>query len=243
MRVGPFQVQARAPAQPLTIGDWQVRASKRLPPMVLAYVENGSEDGQTLAWNVDAYREWRLRQRVLAGSAEVDLKTTIAGVDLDLPVLLAPTGLTGSVHWTGELGAARAAERCGTRLVMSTGSSYSIEEVGRGTNENHWFQLYPWGDRELTGSLVRRARDAGFSALFVTVDVPVLGNRLDEQRRGMGIPPVITPVRALQAGLHPRWAVGLARHRRITLRNLAEPTRGARSSRRSDGRRSTCGPT
>lgn len=195
--------------------------------MVWAYIENGADDERTLRENEAAYQDWYLNQRVLTGTAEVDLGVTVAGTPLEMPVVLAPTGLAGAAHWHGDLGAARAAERGGTRLVLSSASAYSIEEVARGTAEHHWFQLYPWRDRALTGSLMARARDSGFTALFVTVDVPVYGNRLRERRTGMALPPTLTPARILGAAARPRWAYGYLRHRRTTLKNL-EPVGAGR---------------
>ena len=194
--------------------------------MVWAYIENGADDERTLDENRAAFREWHLHQRVLTRTSDVDLRVRIAGTDLALPVILAPTGLAGAAHWHGDLGAARAAEGAGTRLVLSSASTYSIEEVAQGTAQDHWFQLYPWKDRALTGSLIDRARDSGYRALFVTVDVPVYGNRLREQRTGMAVPPTITPARMLSAAIRPGWVYGFLRHRRTTLRNLMPESTG-----------------
>jgi L-lactate dehydrogenase (cytochrome)/(S)-mandelate dehydrogenase len=224
--IGGFRFALRAPRKPLTVADWQVRARRRVPDMVWAYIENGADTELTLRENEAAYQRWALRQRVLAGVADVDLSTTVAGTALELPVLFAPTGLAGAAHWHGEVGAARAAERHGTRLVLSSASTYSVEEVAEASAESHWFQLYPWGDRELTSSLVHRARTAGYAALVVTVDVPVYGNRLREQRTGMALPPTLTPARIASAVVRPRWCWGYARHRRTSLRNL-DPVGGA----------------
>jgi L-lactate dehydrogenase (cytochrome)/(S)-mandelate dehydrogenase len=228
VRLGPFDLRWRSDPGPVTVGDWQERARRRLPSMIWAYVENGADRERSLRANEEAFRLWQLRPRVLAGVAEVDLSSRVAGVPLELPVLLAPLGLAGALHWRGEVAAARAAERAGTRLVLSTGSSYSLEEVSEAADEHHFFQLYPWGDRSLTGALIDRASDAGYAAMFVTVDVPVVGNRLGERRFGMGIPPVVTPARVARAVTKPRWSYGYVRHRRVSLQNLATPgTRGS----------------
>jgi len=193
--------------------------------MVWAYVDGGAEDMATLRDNRSAFGRWNLRQRVLTGLPPgEDLGVEIAGVGLDLPVLLAPTGMTGLTHWQGELGAARAAERAGTRLVLSSAATYSLEEIGAGTRADHWFQLYPWRDKELMGSLLTRAANAGMRTLFVTVDVPVQGNRQLEQRHGVSTPPVLTPVRVLDAAVHPRWWYGFLRYQRVSLANMAEDT-------------------
>jgi L-lactate dehydrogenase (cytochrome)/(S)-mandelate dehydrogenase len=193
--------------------------------MVWAYVENGADGERTLRGNEDAFSQWRLRQRVLTGVGDVHLRTEVGGTRLALPVLLAPTGLAGAAHWSGDLGAARAAEERGTRLVLSSASTYSLEEVAQGTAESHWFQLYPWANRELIGSLVDRAQDSGYHTLVVTVDVPVYGNRLRERRVGMAIPPTITPRTAASALARPAWLYGLLKHQRISLKNL-EPVAG-----------------
>jgi isopentenyl diphosphate isomerase/L-lactate dehydrogenase-like FMN-dependent dehydrogenase len=207
---------------PLTVGDWRMRARRRVPDMVWAYIENGADDEVTLRANETAFGDWALRQRVLAGVSEVDLRTAVAGTELSMPLALAPTGLAGTAHWHGDLGAARAAETHGTRLVLSSASAYSIEEVAAGTTEQHWFQLYPWRDRELMTWLIRRARNTGYGALFVTVDVPVYGNRLGERRVGMALPPTLTPARLVSAALRPAWCYAFLRHRRTTLKNLID---------------------
>ena len=219
----------RAPSQPLTVEDWRRQARKRLPDMVWAYVENGADDERTLRRNLDSFADWSLRQRVMSAGARVDLAADVLGTRLAMPVMLAPTGLAGAVHWTGDLGIARAAEAMGTRLVLSSASTYSIEEVAAGTTESHWFQLYPWRNAGLIDSLVDRAGDAGYSTLVVTVDVPVYGNRLRETRTGMGIPPTISPTQAWSAVRRPSWLFHLLREQRIGLKNL-EPVGSAAGS-------------
>ena len=236
-----FQYRLRTKAPLVSVDDYRAAARRALPKMVWAYLDGGAEDERTMRANRDAFAKWTLRQRVLTGHTEADTTTTVCGAELALPVLLAPTGLTGLAHWSGELGAARAAERAGTRLVLSTASSYSIEEVAAGTEHDHWFQLYPWGDSERGGlersdsgrigssfvdSMLDRARDAGYRTLVVTVDVPVQGNRTGERRSGMGHPPILTPRRVADAAIRPSWWYGLLRHRRMTMRSLTS-TRGA----------------
>jgi L-lactate dehydrogenase (cytochrome)/(S)-mandelate dehydrogenase len=157
---------------------------------------------------------------VLSGVSKVDLSVSVAGERLELPILFAPTGLAGAANWVGDVGAARAADQHGTKLVLSSASTYSIEEVAQQSSGRHWFQLYPWRDRGLVASLMDRAHVAGYRALFLTVDVPVYGNRLDEQRNGMALPPTLSPGRVTDALIRPRWCYGYARHRRTTLRNL-----------------------
>ncbi|MEI2711844.1 MAG: alpha-hydroxy acid oxidase [Nocardioides sp.] len=223
MKVGAFTFVVRSAPRPLTVEDFRTRARRRLPRAVWAFLENGADDERTLRANRQAYGQWSWRQRVLAGVDSVDLSCRVAGVELALPVVLAPVGLVSAFHGTGDVAAARSAERAGTRHVLSTGSAHALEEVAAQSREAHWFQLYPWGDRALTGSLIERAGRAGFGSLFVTVDVPVVGNRLGERRLGMGVEPRVSLLGAVDAAAHPRWLAGLARHRRITMANLAPP--------------------
>ncbi|OJU82392.1 MAG: hypothetical protein BGO11_10650 [Solirubrobacterales bacterium 70-9] len=206
--------------QYLNVEDYRQAARRKLPAGPWAYVDGAAEDMLSAAANRDAYRRWDLRPRVLAGHGERDLGVRVAGESLATPILLAPTGLTGLAHWQGEAGAARAAESAGTRLVLSSAASYSIEEVAAATERSHFFQLYPWRDRELMASLIERAGTAGYVAMMVTVDVPVPSNRELEQRQGMGIPPVLTPRRLLDGARRPRWWYAFLKHQRVSLRNL-----------------------
>jgi L-lactate dehydrogenase (cytochrome)/(S)-mandelate dehydrogenase len=162
-----------------------------------------------------AFRAWRLRQRVLTGLSNPDLTAKIARTQVSMPVALAPVGAMGLGHYTGDAAAARAAEACGTRLVLSTASSYNLEEVGAATQENHWFQLYPIGGRERLAKLLDRARAAGFTALFVTVDVITLGNREGERRWNFVLPWTVTPRRALHMLPHWKWIYQTLKYKRI----------------------------
>jgi isopentenyl diphosphate isomerase/L-lactate dehydrogenase-like FMN-dependent dehydrogenase len=224
--IGGFRLRLTATDRPLTVEGYRERAQRSLPGMVWAYVDHGSETESTFRGNRDAYAKWSLRSKVLVGRPPASLATEVAGQPLSLPVLLAPTGLTGLSHWTGELGAARGAEQAGTLSILSTSSTYTIEEVAAGTRENHLFQLYPFADDEGVrgGSLelMQRAERAGYEAVFVTVDVPVIGNREWERLRGMGTPPTLTPGRALDAARHARWTYNYFKHQRVSARNLLD---------------------
>jgi isopentenyl diphosphate isomerase/L-lactate dehydrogenase-like FMN-dependent dehydrogenase len=219
---------------PITVEDYRELARKAVPDMVGAYVDYGAEDLQTLEANRSAFARYMFKRKVLTGNEATDISTTIGGEEISLPVLLAPTGIVGLSHWTGERGAAQAAERAGTLSVLSTAGSYSFEEVAEGTEKDHFFQLYPWADlntgrHDLTLSLIERAQRAGYKGMFVTVDVPVHGNRQSERKRGMGNPPIITPARVLNGALKPKWWTMFLKHRRISARNLVESV-GARAA-------------
>ena len=222
---------------PITVEDYRRLARRAVPDMVWAYVDYGAEDMQTLRANREAFGRYLLKTRILTGNEGSDLAVTVGGETISLPVLLAPTGLVGISHWTGEVGAAQAAERAGTLSILSTVGSYSYEEVADATQKNHFFQLYPWRDltagrHDLTLSLIQRAQRAGYKAMFVTVDVPVIGNRESERKRGMGNPPVITPARVLNAAARPNWWLAYLRHGRVSGRNLVESV-GARAAMQS----------
>src|SRR6204780_5114564 len=133
-----FSYKLSSRSGPITIEDYRHLARRAVPSMVWAYVDSGAEDLGTLRANREAFERWCLRTRVLTGKDANDLSVEVAGVPLSMPLLLAPTGLTGISHWTGEVGAAQAAEREGTRAILSTAATYSIEEVGAGAREDHY---------------------------------------------------------------------------------------------------------
>lgn len=214
-----FEVRWRAKERLISVEDYRRAARRRLPPLVWHYVDGGADDLVSLRDNRDAFGRWSLRTQALAGHEHRELSTTVAGVPLDLPVLLGPTGLTGLTYWAGDIAATRAAERRGTRYVLSTVSSWSIEEVAEASGVEPFFQLYPRSG-EVGATLMKRAWNAGMRVMVVTVDVPVRGNREGERRYGLAVPPVLTPRRMLDVAAHPRWAYGLLRHQRIAARNL-----------------------
>ncbi|CAM2998634.1 alpha-hydroxy acid oxidase [Prescottella defluvii] len=225
-----------AKREPITVEDYRRQARRALPKMVWSFVDGGAEDETTLRANQNSFDAWRLRSRVLTGADGTGLSTEVDGVELSLPVFLCPTGMTGLTHWTGERSAARAAERAGTRAVISTASSYTVEEISAATDQDHFFQLYPWTSQAtgepLAKKFIDRAGRAGYRGLFVTVDVPVAGNRERERKYGMGIPPTLTPRRTLDAALRPGWSYGFLRHQRVSSRML-DDERGPAAAIRS----------
>ncbi len=208
-----FSWRDRSP--PVSVDGWRLRARRRLPDLAWHFLDGGADDLVTLTENVGAFRRWRLRQRCLTGTGIPSIRTTMMRTALSLPVALAPTGGAGMTHWTGDIAAARGAEAAGSRFVLSTASNYTLEEVADATEQHHWFQLYPIGNREHVGSLMNRAQAAGYTALVVTADVPVLGNREKERTSGMAAPWALTPGRAWNMLSHPRWLRDVLRHKRI----------------------------
>ena len=209
-------------SSPISVEGYRQRARKRLPKMAWAYVDGGADDLVTLRENVDAFSRYRLKPRVLTGAASPDLATVIAGTPVSMPIGLAPTGVSGLSHWRGDVASSLGAERAGTRAVVSSACCYSLEEIAEATEHDHWFQLYPFADREHVGSLIDRVEAAGYTALFVTVDVPVVGNRQGERETGMGVPLALTPLRCLDFAMHPRWLIRQLMHKRSVPVHYAE---------------------
>ncbi len=236
-----MQFSLRDKTPPVSVEAWRALARKRLPDMAWHYIDGGADDHVTLTENIAGFGRWRLRQRSLCGVSRPVLQTTMAGERVALPLALAPTGAAGFSHWQADIAASRAAERKGTRAVISTASSYSLEEIADATEASHWFQLYPFGDRTKVAALMDRARAAGYSALFVTVDVPTLGNREGERRNGMGQPRILTPARALNMLCYPRWLYGLLVHRRIAAVHYLERDGGAGSGAATGFKRAITG--
>jgi 4-hydroxymandelate oxidase len=172
----------------LNLEDFEAAAREVLPRYVYDYIASGAEDERTTRRNRAAFEDYLLRPRGLAGTGHPRLETTVLGTPISLPVLLAPTAMQRLAHEEGELATARAAAAAGTILPVSTLSTHSIEEISRATTGPLWFQLYIYRDRGLTEALVRRAEAAGYVALCLTIDTPVLGTRERDVRNGFTLP-------------------------------------------------------
>ena len=220
MNVAGFDLRLRTPDTKVSVADYRRAARRHVPRFVWAYIDEGADDLETMRDNERAFDRWSFKPRALTGAGEADLCTTVAGVKLAMPLLLAPTGFAGLTRWRGDIDSSLAAEACGTRAILSTASSWSLEEVAEACAAPPFFQLYP-REGDTAARLMARAWAAGYRALYVTVDVPVIGNRRMEQKRGMGLPPVLTPRRALDLLRHPLWSFNVLRHRRIGGRTLA----------------------
>ncbi|WP_104090313.1 alpha-hydroxy acid oxidase [Arthrobacter sp. GMC3] len=204
----------------INLDDLRLAAKRKLPRLVFDFIDGGAEDERTMRSNREAFGKLTLAPRLLAGGAKRDQSITVAGQSFRTPVLLAPTGLSRLAGRQGELAAARAAASRGTVSIVSSASSMSVDEVARGVDAPQWFQLYPWGDWDLTKTLVDRARNAGSDTLVVTLEVPVTGARERDYRSGMTIPVRINPNTALDVMSHPRWLLDLVTSKPITMANL-----------------------
>ena len=198
------------PSPPQTYDDFRHLARRRLPRVLYEFVEGGADGEVTLRANHEAFDRVQFTARSLVDVTERDPGATVLGRRLEVPFICGPAGLARLVHRDGELAAARAAASAGTIFVISTASSYSIEEIAAVSDGPLWFQLYLWRSQEVVAQLVDRAEAAGCEALVLTIDVPVIGKRERDLRNGMSIPPRIGPAQALEALRRPRWLWHLA---------------------------------
>ena len=180
---------------------------RRVPRMFYDYTESGSWTEQTFRDNSSDFDEIRLRQRVAVDMTGRSTASQMIGQDVAMPVALAPVGLTGMQHADGEMKAARAAEQFGVPFTLSTMSINSIEDVASYTTKPFWFQLYTMKDTDYTGRLIQRAKDAGCSALVITLDLQILGQRHKDLKNGLSAPPKLTP-RTI-ANLMTKWSWGI----------------------------------
>ncbi|MBM7066435.1 alpha-hydroxy acid oxidase [Actibacterium sp. 188UL27-1] len=190
-----------------TIDDLKRMHKRRVPKMFYDYCESGSWTEQTFRENTSDFDKIRLRQRVAVDMTNRSTATTMVGHDVSIPVALAPVGLTGMQHADGEILAAKAAEKFGVPFTLSTMSICSIEDVAGKTTAPFWFQLYTMKDEDYTDRLIQRAKDAGCSALVITLDLQILGQRHKDLKNGLTAPPKFTlPV---IADLATKWGWGM----------------------------------
>jgi len=208
------------------IEDLRHVARRKVPRAFFDYAEAGSYSQQTLRANREDLERIKLRQRVLVDVSRRELTTTIIGDPAHLPLALAPVGLLGMQHGDGEILACRAAQAAGIPFTLSTMSICSIEDVAKAVGKPFWFQLYVMRDRGFMRALIERAGAAKCSALVLTVDLQVLGQRHCDIRNGMTVPPEIRLANIIDIASKPSWAVSILRGKRKTFGNLAGHVRG-----------------
>ena len=208
------------------IEDLRKVAKRKVPKMFYDYADTGSWTESTYHANSNDFQEIKLRQRVLTDMTGRTLETTMAGQRVKMPVALAPTGLTGMQHADGEILAARAAEKFGVPFTLSTMSICSIEDVAENTSAPFWFQLYVMRDREFMRDLIRRAQEAKCSALVVTADLQVLGQRHKDIKNGLSTPPKPTLRNWMNLATKPEWCLAMLNTQRRTFRNIVGHTKG-----------------
>jgi L-lactate dehydrogenase (cytochrome) len=202
------------------IDDLRQLARRRVPRAFFEYADSGSYAEQTFHANLDDLAAIKLRQRVLVNVDNRDLSTKIIGTPVKAPIALAPIGLCGMLHGDGEILAARAAEAAGVPFTLSTMSICSIEDVAGAVSKPFWFQLYVMRDRGFIKELIQRAAKAKCSALVLTVDLQVLGQRHRDIRNGMTVPPRVTAANVIDVATKPAWALSILKGKRKTFGNL-----------------------
>lgn len=209
------------------LNDFRVLAKKRLPRMVYDYLDGGADDEVTLGRNQSSFSNIQLMPRALRDVSNIDLSTTVLGQQVDIPVLLSPTGQTRMFHHSGESAVARAAAKAGTIYSLSSVSSTSIEDTAAASDGPKWFQIYVWRDREVIKEFMDRCRESGYNALCLTVDLPVHGNRERDLRNQLTFPAAVAPKVVADVLSHPRWLYNYLTHPKIEIANV----KGSRNAR------------
>ncbi|MGM8885804.1 alpha-hydroxy acid oxidase [Psychrobacter sp. 1U2] len=202
------------------IEDLRRVAERKVPRMFYDYVDSGSWTQTTYRNNETDFDRIKLRQRVLVDMENRSLATTMIGEKVNMPVAIAPTGFTGMMWADGEIHAARAAEKFGVPFSLSTMSICSIEDVAQNTSAPFWFQLYVMRDQEFMANLIRRAKDANCSALILTADLQVLGQRHKDIKNGLSAPPKPTLANILNLMTKPEWCLNMLGTKRRTFGNI-----------------------
>lgn len=203
------------------VDDLRSLAKRRVARAIFDYVDRGSYDELTINANRNDLDALKLRQRVMIDVSERNLGSTMLGQPVSMPVGLAPTGLTGIMHGDGEIHAARAAQRAGVPFCLSTMSICSIEDVRAAVEQPFWFQLYVMRDRGFVKSLIERAHAAQCSALMLTLDLQIQGQRHRDIKNGLSVPPRLTLANALDIARKPTWAWRVMNGKRRSFGNLA----------------------
>ena len=208
------------------IEDLKELYKKRVPRMFYDYAESGSWTESTFRDNEAAFSRIKLRQKILVDMEGRNLSTKMIGEDVAMPVALAPTGLTGMQYPDGEIHAARAAETFGVPFCLSTMSVCSIEDVAENTTRPFWFQLYVMKDKDYISRLIQRAKDAGCSALVLTLDLQIMGQRHKDIKNGLSTPPKPTLTNLINIATKPRWAIGMLGTKRRNFGNIVGHVKG-----------------
>ncbi len=209
-----------------TIEDLRILAQKRVPRMFYDYADSGSWTESTYRANVQDFQSIKLRQRVAVNLEGRSTATKMVGVDVAMPVAIAPVGLTGMQHADGEILVAKAAENFGIPFTLSTMSICSIEDVAAHTKAPFWFQLYVMRDRDFIERLIARAKAANCGALVLTLDLQILGQRHKDLKNGLSAPPKMTLANVINLMSKPRWCLGMAGTQRRQFGNIVGHVKG-----------------
>src|ERR1041384_5404406 len=208
------------------IEDLRLLHKQRVPKAFFDYADRGSYTEDTLRANSEDLQQIKFRQRILVDVSRRDLSTTMLGEKVSVPIALAPIGICGMVHGDGEILACRAAQAAGIPFTLSTMSICSIEDVASSVDKPFWFQLYVMKDRGFIKALIERAIAAKCSALVLTVDLQVIGQRHQDIKNGMTVPPEWTLSKLFDFASKPAWVSGVLRGKRRTFGNLMGHLKG-----------------
>ena len=212
----------------LSVEDMRKRAKARVPRMFFDYAESGSWTEDTLRANINDLMDIKFRQRVAVDISKRSTEMEMLGEKLPIPVALAPTGLAGMQTADGEIHAARAAEKFGVPFTLSTMSVCSIEEVQSKTKNPFWFQLYVMRDRDFIDRLIKRAKEANCSALMITLDLQVMGQRHKDIKNGLSVPPKINLPNILNLITKPKWCLGMLGTKNRKFGNIVGHVKGVK---------------
>ena len=212
----------------LSVEDMRKKAKARVPRMFFDYAESGSWTEDTLRANINDLMDIKFRQRVAVDISKRSTEMEMLGEKLPIPVALAPTGLAGMQTADGEIHAARAAEKFGVPFTLSTMSVCSIEEVQSKTRDPFWFQLYVMRDRDFIDRLIKRAKEANCSALMITLDLQVMGQRHKDIKNGLSVPPKINLPNILNLITKPKWCLGMLGTKNRKFGNIVGHVKGVK---------------
>ena len=216
------------PAVITSIEDLRQMHRRRVPKMFYDYCESGSYTEQTFSENVSDFSKLRLRQKVAVDISNRTVAGTMLGQKVTMPVALAPVGFTGMQNANGEIKAARAAQDFGVPFTLSTMSICSIEDIASHTSAPFWFQLYVMKDWDFVGAMIERAKVAKCSALVLTLDLQILGQRHKDLKNGLSAPPKPTLKNIINIATKLRWAAGMARTKRHSFGNIVGHAKGVK---------------
>ncbi|MGB6103492.1 MAG: alpha-hydroxy acid oxidase [Pusillimonas sp.] len=214
------------PSKITCVEDFRQLAQRRVPRMFYDYADSGSWTESTYRSNETDFQKLKFRQRVAVDITTRNLRSSMVGIDVAMPVAIAPTGLTGMQHADGEILGAKAAERFGIPFTLSTMSICSIEDIAAHTQRPFWFQLYVMRDRDFMERLIDRAKAANCSALVLTLDLQVLGQRHKDIRNGLSTPPKPTLANLINLATKPRWCMSMLGTKRRSFGNIVGHAKG-----------------
>jgi len=205
-----------------SIADLRQLAIKKLPSVIYDYVQGGSEDELTLNWNRESFSKYEFVPRVLRDVSSIDLSTNLQGVDLRVPIMIAPTGMSRMFHHEGELAVAKAAHNAGSAYTLSTVATTSIEDVANLSNGPNFFQIYAWHDKKIVLDFIERCKKMNYDGMMLAVDLASLGKRERDLRNGHGKPGELRKNTALSALSKPGWLFNFLMHPKWKMANMLE---------------------